>query len=1365
MSHNNFKYMPPAILDMIDLMVIQIDENPWVYPPKEITQHPGSQSEDQTEWLELLRNYMEENLSLIQKAIDSETESQQLSHVPSALSLSFGNSNIPAPLSDSTVSLPQARLESAHANISSTLPTPATTALRSALTTPSTTAVNSPIIAPSNYPHIVPSGNFSTLPTSSQTHSVPHSVVPSRTGSVSSASPPTPYNKPGDDQSITDIESLRNLLKINGGISENSDPPKHGVQINSKTIDNDSTEKSRNNNDTHSSRAAKRMGFVVKRPARADSLDSVSSQLSLSSNAKNSGNNVAPPMAISASAGSVLGSHSETNPSKPASSIASNHLDSLKSASSPASPDDPVGSIDSIGSMGSFASNSSAPSSNLAWSPSKKRAQPLPSVLSSRSHSRQLSRESNSDAGTIGSSSTTNIDLVERSPTAAYHNTNTFSHSRSSSGDDHHSRFNNSSHLLAPTHSHHLTAVSGSHTGNTYQIPSSRLRSPNVNLIRERSHSVSVTSSPEKDTASGEYFRWLSTVNEEMKPLMHPSTISSLPQKSKEAKELLNLQRKIIIAARDILFSLVEFHSIMRRCTRLCNDKTITSEMHNILYTGQSYNDKLVKMLEQEESRLNNTLQSSSSKKDPADEIKASKASIKTIAAACIASIRNFKQMVQFCNEHLFRFTAAVDVKFIRCIILVTFGSFNELYNSWNMLNEIENPLGYNNTVATGNQTSLQTSTSLSSSYIAAGLDTLPLPHSNVGNIPYQASSPTTPSISPSSNIFFQRGSTSSNVSPVSGSSTYHGTSSSASASANLASFAEADEQLYHGLEAAATAAKVLLKQLTETLTKIGREMREPQTASRQQNGQPAISGNVKAHVKSLSEKCQAGVGVTKKLKQQLEIIRKSKSSATNMAETNGNNIGSMKLSNGHLQMDMVDRFKIWEDMNAFVKGMIGLLSSTKLAINDMPYLKNASNLATLTKLTKDIPPLMEASSYKVIISESKDREHTSGTLGSSSQLTNSKAHPTQIALPSYNNLTSMVMGPSTISGSSHTLPSYSVSSASPATTTAIPSANPFDYVTGSTNTQTTNLSYYPNNYNGIQFSATPSTPLAAVLGTTAAAAVVLPSPPINKVYTHSPFFPQMDSINNTVSSQPSAPLSNNSNNNVSSTPSAATTTSLPDSNKPNSSSSSATPSQLSTAISIGHLNIVTHTAGQHAPSLPSPLSGNLANKNNNGSSSNSSNDGDSGRYQPQGIHSRNHSNSNNPLHANGPGLAVGGSSHSPSHMSYLHAALSASMNSHKGTATAPHSAAHSRNHSNSSTHETWSSGTDNPSSKNGNTANSNASLQSSNVLNANNSVGNGEAYVNTNGSSTQQQSYNAPAISSNLSNVSVVSEDHFEHE
>lgn len=1350
--------MPPAILDMIDLMVIQIDENPWVYPPKEITQHPGSQSEDQTEWLDLLRNYLEENLSLIQKAIDSETESQQLSHVPSALSLtssarsaSFGNSNIPAPLSDSTVSLPQTRLESAHANISATLPTPATTALRSALTTPSTTAVNSPIIAPSNHPHIVPTGNFSTLPTSSQTHSVPHSVVPSRTGSVSSASPPTPYNKPSDDQSITDIESLRNLLKINSGISKNSDPPKHGVQINSKPIDNDSTEKSRNNNDTHSSRAAKRMGFVVKRPARADSLDSVSSQLSLSSNAKNGGNNVAPPMAISASAGSVLGSHSETNPSKPASSIASNHLDSLKSAPSPASPDDPVGSIDSIGSMGSFASNSSAPSSNLAWSPSKKRAQPLPSVLSWRSHSRQPSRESNSDAGTIGSSSTTNTDLAERSPTAAHHNTSTFSHSRSSSGDDHHSRFNNNSHLLAPAHSHHLTAVSGSNTGNTYQGPSSRLRSSNVNLIRERSHSVSVTSSPEKDIPSGEYFRWLSTVKEEMKPLMHPSTISSLPQKSKEAKELLNLQRKIIIAARDILFSLVEFHSIMRRCTRLCNDKTITSEMHNILYTGQSYNDKLVKMLEQEESRLNNTLQSSSSKKDPADEIKACKASIKTIAAACIASIRNFKQMAQFCNEHLFRFTAAVDVKFIRCIILVTFGSFNELYNSWNMLNEIENPLGYNNTVATGTQTSLQTSTSLSSSYIAAGLDTLPLPHSNVGNIPYQASSPTTPSISPSSNIFFQRGSTSSNVSPVSGSSTYHGNSSSASASANLASFAEADEQLYHGLEAAATAAKVLLKQLTDTLAK---------------SGQPAASGNVKAHVKSLSDKCQAGMGVTKKLKQQLEIIRKSKSSATNMTENNGNN-GSMKLSNGHLQMDMVDRFKFWEDMNAFVKGMISLLSSTKLAINDMPYLKNASNLATLTKLTKDIPPLMEASSYKVIISESKDREYATGTLGSSglsassSQLTNSKAHPTQIALPSYNNLTSMVMGPSTISGSGHTLPSYSVSSTGPATTTAIPSANPFDHVIGSTNTQTTNLSYYPNNYNGIQFSATPSTPLAAVLGTTAAAAVVLPSPPINKVYSHSPFFPQMDSSSNTASSQPSAPLSNSSNNNISSTPSAATI-SLPDTNKPNS-FSSATPSQLSTAISNGHLNIVTHTAGQHAPSLPSPLSGNLANKN--GSSSNSSNDGDSGRYQPQGIHSRNHSNGNNPLYANGPGLAVGGSSHSPSHMSYLHAALSANMNSHKGTATAPHSAAHSRNHSSSSTHETWSSGTDNSSSKNGNTANSNTSLQSGNVLNATNSVGNGEAYVNTNGSSTQQQSYNAPAISSNLSNVSVVSEDRFEHE
>lgn len=235
--------------------------------------------------------------------------------------------------------------------------------------------------------------------------------------------------------------------------------------------------------------------------------------------------------------------------------------------------------------------------------------------------------------------------------------------------------------------------------------------------------------------------------------------------------------------------------------------------------------------------------------------------------------------MAKFCNENLFRFTSAVDVKFIRCIILVIFGSFNELYNSWNILNEVENPPGYNQnalpvTYPAGYQ---RNNSSLPSSYIAAGLDNLPLPH---GMISSQGSTPTTTPLSgsPSGQMFIHRGSISSTASPINGTHSAFATAGANSGNPNFVFSPEADDLLYDGLEAAATSAKVLLKQLTETLTKTGREMREAQSAPRTQNSQSAsVSGNIKNHIKNLSEKCQTGVAVTKKLKLQLDLLKRQR--------------------------------------------------------------------------------------------------------------------------------------------------------------------------------------------------------------------------------------------------------------------------------------------------------------------------------------------------------------------------------------------------------------------------------------------------------------------------------------------------------
>lgn len=1078
------------ILDISDLMVIQIDGNSWVYPPKDITQHPGSQSDDQTEWLDILRNYIHKNISMIQKAIDSDTEAQQMSlvdsysSVQSSSSLKSTISGVSITGSDSILPLSTSSL--APINTDSIPVSPkATTSFRS-LATPPTSNPHSPIV---NY------SNISTLSNNLQIH--PTTALPNSTFT--------------NDQTPFESDSLWMQPKKTQGFSANFDQqPKNRSRSNTLEY-HDLAEKNRSNDDMRFSRAAKRMGVVSKRPSRADSFDNMSSQLLAST--KTFGEiNVLTTGALATFASSALSTHEEGITSSSAGPDALILSDNSNPVSSPSSEDhtafpDPNNSTDPL------LSNTSTMPLNPQFT----------SKTKTNTDGSQIPRES--DPGqAMKSSSTTSLNSSEKNTSLIYSNTplqsdSSFSSPSSASADDQpHNRYNNLSANLAPPQVQSIGKTGrSSSAGTPFQMPSSKMVVPNAKLLRERSYSVSATLPADRDSTSGEQFKWLSTVNEEMKPLVSSNTINLLPQKSKEAKEILKLHRNTIVVARDILFSLVEFHSIMRRCTRLCNDKSITAEMHIILYTCQSYNEKLVKMLEREEFRLNTTLGDHCSKKDPDDELKSSKASIKLIASACVASIRNFKQMVNFCDANLAKFTAAVDVKFLRCIILVIFGSFNELFNSWNVLNETEYPLSYGNS-AQSSHTTWHASEALSSTYIAAGLDNLPLPHSSVDHNSLHESSPTTPSHSPSTASFFQRGSVSSNGSPSSASTSGVGNNFSESASTNLTSFAESDEQLYRGLEAAATAAKILLKQLTETLTKTGKEMRDAQLIAHQQNSQPAISNNVKTHVRNLSEKCQTGVAVTKKLKQQLDVIRKAKRGANpaegnrtthgSDASINNLNSSSASLNNGAVPFD---RGQFWEDMNSFVKGMIGLLTSTKKAIDDMPYLKNASNLATLTKLTKDIPPLMEASSYKMLLSETKGREHSNSVSaqGTNLQSGNSKNHPTQITLPSYSNLTSMMTGPTTVSGQSHSFSSFS--GTGPATTTAVPLSNPFDHTVGTlANTQTINISYYPNNYSNAQLSAPPSTPLAAVLGTTAAA-LVLPSPPIGKKYAHSPFFPPME--------------------------------------------------------------------------------------------------------------------------------------------------------------------------------------------------------------------------------------------------------------
>lgn len=477
-----------------------------------------------------------------------------------------------------------------------------------------------------------------------------------------------------------------------------------------------------------------------------------------------------------------------------------------------------------------------------------------------------------------------------------------------------------------------------------------------ANMARERSHSASATTSPEKESMSGAYFRRLSTLNEEMKPTASPS--------------YLDIEKRVILAARNILFALTEFHSTVQRCSRLCNEKYITVQLTERLYTGKSYNDQLVSVLEKQGSIIKQGEEHSRE-----ESLKA----IKAIVSTAVVSISNFKDLAKFCREHIYGFTAGIDVKFIRSMILVTYGSINELYNSWNILND---------TVETA-------------------------PNYSEPNDDLSMRQPSNSSVRSAGDLPFPSYNTSS------GSTTGSPLSGSFPLNTLQKDYSEMDQALYEGLETAANAARALLAQLTDAVAN------NTITANAQ-----VSSASITSHVKNLTTRCTVAVDVTRKLKDRLDHIRR---------------LPTLKYS---------DRKIFWDEMNLFLKSIIAILSTTKSAMSDLPYLKGMQSFITLTKLTKELPPLIDSSSYKA-----------------------------------------MMGGDPTATAAAQQVQQYQLH----------PPPVPID-----------------TNGANLALSAPPTTPLSAVLGP--AAMAVLPSPPANKTFMHSPFIPSADPSVTLSSASPLSP-------------------------------------------------------------------------------------------------------------------------------------------------------------------------------------------------------------------------------------------------
>ncbi|GEQ67604.1 hypothetical protein JCM33374_g1269 [Metschnikowia sp. JCM 33374] len=160
-------------------------------------------------------------------------------------------------------------------------------------------------------------------------------------------------------------------------------------------------------------------------------------------------------------------------------------------------------------------------------------------------------------------------------------------------------------------------------------------------------------------------------------------------------------------------------------------------------------------------------------------------------------------------------------------------------------------------------------------------------------------------------------------------------TPSISSATEAVATLEEIDERLYQTVSSATDNAQVVFSELTKTISKSA-------IASANTNNPQSFSPSVTAKFKELTHVCMTSMEITKRLVAKLSGIRPNQDSTT--------------------------RRSFWDDINLFLKAVIQTFSAVKDIMKDAPIFNEVRwSMANLTKTTKELTIILEASSYKAI--------------------------------------------------------------------------------------------------------------------------------------------------------------------------------------------------------------------------------------------------------------------------------------------------------------------------------------------------------------------------------------------------------------
>lgn len=398
--------------------------------------------------------------------------------------------------------------------------------------------------------------------------------------------------------------------------------------------------------------------------------------------------------------------------------------------------------------------------------------------------------------------------------------------------------------------------------------------------------------------------------------------------------------------ARKILFAAHEFHEIVRRCSGFCTDKVVTARLNGLLVASRSVLPDLVTALENTEkvepSTNNNEINDNSNetrsfsksttitntseedlKKLGKDGSKPSEKHLVATVARCVVAMRDLSE---FFKDNLTVLAMCIDIKFLRTMTLVTYSSLSEVNNAWNDLTFVLQAAGVIDPIQAGRSESLGTNS-----------------HHNTSN-----SSVLGLGVSTSDTSFAKSTTDGGNSNSASGSTSFD--TAGAADDTDLDEFISADEQLYDRIYHAVNAARIVLDQLTKTISKSAHASTEVDAnaaSNAKQSGTASaptatpgeITPVVATKVKEMANTCVPCVDITQRLKHRMDQLRET---------------------------GIVDRREFWDDTNAFLKAVINLLGSTKQAMTDLPVLGDVRpSLATLIKLVKEIPFLLETSSYR----------------------------------------------------------------------------------------------------------------------------------------------------------------------------------------------------------------------------------------------------------------------------------------------------------------------------------------------------------------------------------------------------------------